>query len=453
MPYPPSKDLIGWQFKSGCNPGYGSGNVKGASADTFFPSWAGDGNLYTGFTVREHGHHAAVPPLHLRVFIPGAARDARRRVWRGGRFLSQDGHVLDDETKGSSSAKSEGSAPLYQVTHGQAVIVGDDPFALNITKVKTFSNQSGKSSIGTSSLSKGYRAICRSCSFLEGDSILRDCVLVYLCCLCVRSAWPYGGRFPGGQLVYKGTWWYSTYYVPQYPKGPSSGPNNVLHGGLLGPLADFRHSLDLGETWIEPLANATSDSDNLFGEVGDDPLHGKPNTLPARIKFGTPHWVDFGQELEHSPDGKAYLVAHGAVAPGSTEMWMLGDQVYLARVTPTVANIGDKTKWEFYAGGHGSAARWVSGDVSKATPLLEFTNHTGSTTMTYFAAIKKFVITINTASNYPVMDGGDFDTWMLEVRCSLSCQPSQCPKVTRWSLSEHALGCVDRLTTSRGRGV
>jgi hypothetical protein len=91
--------------------------------------------------------------------------------------------------------------------------------------------------------------------------------------------------------------------------------------------------------------------------------------------------------------------------------------------------------------------------VSKATPLLEFTNHTGSTTMTYFAAIKKFVITINTASNYPVMDGGDFDTWMLEVRCSLSCQPSQCPKVTRWSLSEHALGCVDRLTTSRGRGV
>ena len=25
MPYPPSKDLVGWQFKSGCNPGYGGG--------------------------------------------------------------------------------------------------------------------------------------------------------------------------------------------------------------------------------------------------------------------------------------------------------------------------------------------------------------------------------------------------------------------------------------------
>jgi len=123
MPYPPSKDLVGWEYKSGCNPGYGSGgNVKGASADTFFPSWAADGNLYTGFT---------------------------------------DGHVVDDATGSASTAKSEGSAPLYTVTHGQAAIVGDDPFALNITKVKTFSNQSGKN---TSSLPQLF--ICGA--FLRG---------------------------------------------------------------------------------------------------------------------------------------------------------------------------------------------------------------------------------------------------------------------------------------------
>ena len=254
MPYPPSKDLTGWEFKSGCNPGYGSGNKKGASADTFFPTWAADNVLYTGFT---------------------------------------DGHVYDDDTQKSTTASSEGSAPLYTVTHGQAAIVGDDPFALNFTKVKSFSNQ---------------------------------------------SAWPYGGRFPSGSLVYKGTWWYGTYYVPQYPKGP-------LVGGLLGPLADFRHSLNMGETWEEPLRNASSDSDNLFGETSPDPLHGKPASGPARVKFGTPHWVDFGQELEHSPDGKAYLVAHGSTSPDTTEMWMLGDQVYLARVMPTVGNIDDKAKW------------------------------------------------------------------------------------------------------------
>jgi len=320
MPYPPSKDITGWEFKSGCNPGYGSGSVKGSSADTFFPTWAADGNLYTGFT---------------------------------------DGNVHDDITHTNTNAKSEGSAPLYTVRHGQAAIVGDDPFELKLTKVKSFSNQ---------------------------------------------SAWPYGGRFPSGSLVYKGTWWYGTYYVPQYPKGP-------LVGGLLGPLVDFRHSLDMGETWIEPRRNASSASDNLFGEVGD-PL-GKPGG-PARVKFGTPHWVDFGQELEHSPDGKAYLIAHGATSPDSTEMWMLGDQVYLARVTPTVGDIDDGSKWEFYAGGHGAAAEWVAGDVSKAKPLVEFTNHTGCTTMTYFAGIKKYVMSINTASHYPTMDGGNFDTWFLE---------------------------------------
>ena len=82
--------------------------------------------------------------------------------------------------------------------------------------------------------------------------------------------------------------------------------------------------------------------------------------------------------------------------------------------TATVGNIDDKTKWEFYAGGHGKAAKWVAGDVSKATPLVEFTNHTGSTTMTYFTGIKKYVMTICTASDYPTMDGGDFDTWFLE---------------------------------------
>jgi len=321
LPYPQSKDLVGWEYKSGCNPGYGSGTVKGSSADTFFPTWAADNVLYTGWT---------------------------------------DGNVHDDITHSMTNAKSEGSAPLYHVTHGQAAIVGDDPFELKITKVKNFNDQ---------------------------------------------SAWPYGGRFPSGSLVYNGTWWYGTYYVPEYPK------NNVLVGGLLGPLADFRHSLDMGETWVEPRQNATSLSDNLFGEVGD-PL--KDPTGPARVKFGTPHWVDFGQELEHSPDGKAYLVAHGATSPDSTEMWMLGDQVYLARVTPTVGNIDDRTKWEFYAGGHGSAAKWVAGDVSKATPLVEFTNHTGCTTMTYFAGIKKYIMSINTASHYPTMDNGNFDTYFLE---------------------------------------
>ena len=300
---------------------------KAASADTFYPTWAADGNLYTGFT---------------------------------------DGNVCDYETRKCVNAKSEGSRPSdidFHVTHGQAAIVGDDPFTLNMTKVKSFTGS---------------------------------------------SAWPYGGRFPSGSLVYNGTWFYGTYYVPNYPNAP-------LVGGFLGPTVDFRHSCDMGETWVEPRMNATSPSDNLFGEEGclmADLL--KPYACKKRIKFGTPHWVDFGKELEHSPDGKAYIVAHGASSPSSSELWMLGDQVYMARVSPTIADINDRSKWEFYSGGHGASAKWVTGDVSKATPLIEWTNHTGSTTMTYFAGIKNIVLSICTSSNYPVMDGGDYDTYFLE---------------------------------------
>ena len=71
----------------------------------------------------------------------------------------------------------------------------------------------------------------------------------------------------------------------------------------------------------------------------------------AVVKFGAPHFVDFGRELQHSPDGMAYIVAHGATDPSSIQAWMQGDEVYLARVQPTAAAIGDGTQWEFYAGG------------------------------------------------------------------------------------------------------
>ena len=110
------------------------------------------------------------------------------------------------------------------------------------------------------------------------------------------------------------------------------------------------------------------------------------------------------------------MVSHGndGTSTGSDEAWTLGNQVFMARVAPTVAAIDDGTQWEFYAGGHGAAATWVPGDVSKAKPLVEWTNHTGDTAVTYFAGIKKYVMAISTVSTYPVFDRGNFDTWFLE---------------------------------------
>ncbi len=34
-----------------------------------------------------------------------------------------------------------------------------------------------------------------------------------------------------------------------------------------------------------------------------------------QVKFGAPHVVDFGPELQNSPDGKMYIIGHGAVLP------------------------------------------------------------------------------------------------------------------------------------------
>ena len=84
---------------------------------------------------------------------------------------------------------------------------------------------------------------------------------------------------------------------------------------------------------------ATDAADNLFGET---------NEHNAKVKFGAPHWVDFGQDLQWSPDGKAYLVGHGASRPEAIQAWMLGDEIYMARVEPTVEAIGSKENWEFY---------------------------------------------------------------------------------------------------------
>jgi len=411
IPFPKSKSLIGWEFKSGSNPGYGSGNTLDGSADTWYPTWAADGNLYTPWTDGSvHDDAAAIKMADNYTVLSGALVaggdiGVLNTTWVGAMahcnttvgclgFTFEAGASNQQPTKivkvyfkegkinvngdagwtswlkgkhanGEISSGSGGRPKLgWSSTTGQAKIVGDDPFNLTITEVKTFAS----------------------------------------------STYPYQGRYPCGSLVYKGTWWYGTYYldnpnvtVGNTYSGPNPGPN-CGNWCVQGPVVNFRHSTDYGKTWHEERMNATNASDNLFGESAAN---------NSKVKFGAPHWVDFGQEMEHSPDGKAYLVGHGATRPEAIQAWMLGDEIYMARVVPTIANIADKSNWEFYAGGHGSDAKWVKGDVVKAAPLVEWANHTGVVTMTYMAAIKKYVLTISTATVYPMMTH-EFDTYFLE---------------------------------------
>ncbi len=290
-PFPRSESLLGI--------GFTGRHAEYTGADTWYPSWAKDGNLYSPWT---------------------------------------DGNV---NGLGSSSAGDS-------ATTGHATILGDDPLKLVVTNQGIFKS----------------------------------------------SPRPYEGRYPCGSLVYDGIWYYGTYCL--HPSGQVPRDGIPYNWPWLGPFVGFRWSTDFGKTWTQ---TPCTPERPLFGEQA---LHGEP------VKIGAPHFVDFGKNLEHSPDGKAYLVAQGA-SDGlnrryAYNSWITADQVYLIRVTPGIANMNDVSKYEFYAGDDATGkATWTS-DFSKIRPIAEWRDHMGCVTMTYDAPLKKYLMCVtdggNTVSRY-----------------------------------------------------
>jgi hypothetical protein len=124
--------------------------------------------------------------------------------------------------------------------------------------------------------------------------------------------------------------------------------------------------------------------------------------------------VDFGKNMENSPDGKAYLVAHGASASAGRrfayDSWITGDEVYLLRVKPALGNMNDASKYEFFAGLDGKGRAGWSRDFSRIKPVAAWRDNMGCVTMTYNAPLKKYLMCIT--------DGGNtvsyFNTYLLE---------------------------------------
>jgi len=202
---------------------------------------------------------------------------------------------------------------------------------------------------------------------------------------------PYRGRYPCGSLVYNGIWYYGTYCL-----GPD---DNTKYGDLkldwpwIGPFVGFRTSTDYGHSWKEC---PHTPKDPLFGETG---MYGYP------VKLGAPHFVDFGKNMKYSPDGKAYLVAHGADTSDSkargiwNDSWITGDQIYLLRVTPSVENINDPSKYEFYGGKDDKGNSLWTNDFKKVKPILEWNNNMGCVTITYDAPLNKYLMCVTDGGN------------------------------------------------------
>ena len=201
---------------------------------------------------------------------------------------------------------------------------------------------------------------------------------------------PYGGRYPCGSLVYRGIWYYGTYCLS--PSGMTRFGDTTYNWPWLGPLVGFRISRDFGKTWEE---TPYTPEKSLFGETG---MWGHP------VKIGAPHFVDFGKDMEHSPDGQAYLVATGAelndAKPRFENLsWITGDQVYLLRVTPSPENINDPKAYEFFGGSDAQGQpRWTKA-FKDIKPLLEWNNNMGCVTATYVAPLKKYLMCVTDGGN------------------------------------------------------
>ncbi len=196
---------------------------------------------------------------------------------------------------------------------------------------------------------------------------------------------PYEGRYPCGSLVYNGVWYYGTYCLTPTPYDKHKGI--VYNWPILGPMPGFRISTDYGKTWTpSPLSP-------------QKPLFPEPAKRRGPVKMGAPHFVDFGKNMQYSPDGKAYLLGMGAEdndpKPRYANLsWISADQVYLARVRPSIANINDIKKYEFFAG-HDAAGRPIwSGDFAKIKPLLDWNNNMGVTTVTYDPPLRKYLMCV-----------------------------------------------------------
>lgn len=282
-----------------------------------------------------------------------ASNDTLYSPWTDGRTKRLDGNI-----EIANSGYTEKGIPFdskYHNTTAQGVIIGDDPLTLK--------------------------------SYSTG--------------LFTAASFPYQGRYPSGSLLYNGVWYYGTYLLD--PSAQATYGDTVYNWPWLGPFVGFRTSTDYGKTWQE---GPNTPEKPIFGETG---INGYP------VKIGSPHFVDFGKNMEHSPDGKAYLVAHGADIKDKDHRfenasWITGDQIYMIRVTPTIENINDPSQYEFYAGKDAKGEPMWTKNFKAIKPLLEWNNNMGCVTVTYNAALKKYLMCVTDGGN----TASKMNTYILE---------------------------------------
>ena len=303
------------------------------NADTWYPSWAEDGHLYSQWTDGS---------------INGIG------------IMSIDNNSGNESRYGIADART-----------GQARIEGDDPMNLKVVNLGSLP-QSGVPTIT--------------------------------------------GRYPCANLVYNGTWYNGSYLLTYNNQSADEGCdiwNWPQVEGFVGLRTATMQNWEEGSTitkadypwnryitaWDEE-ANFDENGNQIWvteDRDGTTPLFGEYHDVTGEIRFGAPHFVDFGQNMEYAPvvDGekKAYLVGHGSTQYGAFNSWVQGDAIYLARVTPDPETINDIDAWEFYAGRDTDGNEVWSSDFAECEPIAQWDSHMGNVAVTYNAPLDKYFMT------------------------------------------------------------
>lgn len=285
--------------------GFTKRHAEYTGADTWYPSWAKDGKLYSPWT---------------------------------------------DGTVNGVRCSSAGD----HAATGHATILGDDPLHLRVVQEGTFKS----------------------------------------------SPRPYASRYPCGSLVVDGVWYYGTYCL--HPRGTVERDGINYDWPWLGPFVGFRWSTDFGKSWHE---TPCTPAKPLFGEQA---LQGES------VRLAVPHFVDFGCEMQHSPDGKAYLVVQGSSDGVNRRYgynsWITSDQAFLIRVKPSIENMNKASEYEFFAGHDTSGKPLWTRDMKQMKPLLDWRDHMGRVSMTYNPALRKYFMCVTDGRT----TAANFTTYLLE---------------------------------------
>ena len=270
---------------------------------------------------------------------------------------------------GGSAPKCVSASGIAEA-QGAAVLVGDDPFNLTVAAVAPVAHPS------LAPLNASFPGL--------------------------------KGIYPSTSFVFNGSWLIGLYLLAD---SSGKGCGNWCH---LGPLLAFAVGSTApapGQVWSyagAPFWGGAGLPYGVFEEID----------VTQPIRMGVPRFVDMGRDLEHSPDGRAYMTGKGCAANDGVHCsFMTGDSLYLARTRAPLASLGGNlsalnaaASWEFYADSDGSWAPTLAG----SKPLLVWPTGMGGATMTYNPALRKFLVVVNIPADRVHPTDCRFTTFVLE---------------------------------------